>query len=71
MAWFQGASDRLVVRTNDIEANFRGSPEYRGKRSGEIIFMDAREIESSVEEGMLNIYEAIVESKRAPDRIRL
>jgi hypothetical protein len=71
LTWVRGTSDRLVIQTNDIDANFRGLPGYRGKRSGEITLLDAREIESSLEEVTLNIYEAIVESDGARGRLTL
>jgi hypothetical protein len=67
----RGTTDRLVIHTNDIEANFRGLPGYRGKRSGEITLTDARKIESFLEEGMLNIYEATVEGDGARGRLAL
>jgi hypothetical protein len=71
LTWVRGTTDRLVIHTNDIEANFRGLPEYRGKRSGEITLTDALEIESSLEEGRLNIYEASIESDGARGRLTL
>jgi hypothetical protein len=71
LTWVRGTTDRLVIHANDIEANFRGLPEYRGKRSAEITLTDALEIESSLEEGRLNIYEASVESDGARGRLTL
>lgn len=58
--WIRGLSDRMVIHIDDVEANFRGLPEYAGKRSGELTFMDAREIEGSYAGGDHSVYEAVV-----------
>lgn len=69
--WVRGLSDRLVIHIDDIDANFRGLPEYRGKRSGELTFLDAREIEGSFAEGERKVYEAIVEGDGERGRVTL
>lgn len=69
--WFRGLSDRLVIHVYGLGASVRDLPECRGKRSGELTFMDARDIDGSFAEGERKVLEATVKEDGERGRVTL